>query len=378
MTSDILTYLRIIRKRFWLIALILVVTIGVILFNSSREKPVYRAYVKLQVIAPEPQEVSLFTPSRPVASREEIVTVQQQFDAALRSPYVAWQSIADLNLGISAAELLDGLTVFADGEFLHVTFVADNPMLVEAMATTQVENAFEYYAEARAKPSTVALQFIEQQLEIEEEDLAEAEAALLKFKIDHNVDSLPREITAIQDELRALRLERAKLVVECERAQAISDKYIEEAAETGSTEAAVNYQRLATAQDAAVAGILAQELAYDELIEQTEDDLVDLLKLTTDYDSMTRVVSRVKSNYNFLAAKGSEAQLKKTQATNVSFVQIIEPARMPDRPAPSRTPKLLAVGAIVSILGGVILAFILEFLSIMRASARTERAQSIK
>ena len=85
MAADTLAYLRIIGKRLWLIALILVVTIGAIPFNASRETPVYRAYVKRQVIAPEPQEVSLFSPSRPVASREEIVAVQQQFDAALRS-----------------------------------------------------------------------------------------------------------------------------------------------------------------------------------------------------------------------------------------------------------------------------------------------------
>ena len=378
MAADTLTYLRIIGKRLWLIVLIMVVTIGVILFNASRETPVYRAYVKLQVIAPESQEVSLFSPSRPVASREEIVAVQQQFDAALRSAYVAWQSIADLNLGISATEFLEGLTVYADGEFLNVTFVADNPLLVEAMATTQVENAFKYYAEIRSTPSSIALRFIQEQLSEEEKNLADADGALLEFRMDHGVDSLTREITAIQDELRALRLDRAKLVTEREKALAISAKYTEEAAETGSTETAVNYQRLAAGQDALVAGILAQEQAYDDLIQQTEDNLVDLLELTTEYESLRRVVNRAQSNYNFLAGKENEALLKKSQATNVSFVQIIEPARTPDRPAPSQTSKMLAVGAIVSLIGGVIVVFILEFLSVLRASARREKEQSIK
>ena len=369
MGTEILTYFRIIKKRWWLILLIAVVTTAVILLNSLRAKPVYRAYVKLQVIAPEPQEVSLFTETRSVGSREEIVAVQQQFDAALRSAYVAWQTIADLNLGISAAELLNGLSVYADGEFLHVTFVAENPMLVEAIATKHLENAFSYYAQIRAKPSTVALQFIQQQLAEEEKTLTSAQSALLEFKVAHNVDSLPREITAIQDQLRQLRLERAKLVSEREKAQAIGAKYLEEAAKTGSTEAAVNYQRLAAGQDATVAGIKAQETEYDKLIQQQEDTLVELLRLTTEYDILLRGVSRVQANYNFLTSKESEARLKGSQARNVSFIQIIEPARMPDRPAPSRTPKLLAIGALVSILGGIILAFILEFLSAQRAPA---------
>jgi len=99
-----------------------------------------------------------------------------------------------------------------------------------------------------------------------------------------------------------------------------------------------------------------------------------LLEFTTEYENLLRAVIRVQSNYNFLADKENEAQLKQTQATNVSFIQIIEPARMPDRPAASGTPKMLMVGTIVSLIGGVILAFILEFLSTLRASARQETA----
>ena len=372
MGAEILTYFRIIRKRWWLIVLIFVVTTAVILLNSVTAKPVYRAFVKLQVIAPEPQEVSLFAEARPVGSREEIVAVEQQFDAALRSAYVAWQTIHDLNLSITAAELLDGLSVFADGEFLNVTFVADNPMLVESIATKHVENGFGYYAEIRSKPSTVALQFIQLELAEAEKVLTTAQGALLEFKVEHNVDSLPREITAIQDQLRDLRLERAKLVAEREKAQAISDQYIEEATKTGSTEAAVNYQRLAANQDAIVAGIRAQEAEYDRLIAQQEAVLVELLDHTIEYESLLRAVSRVQSNYNFLTGKESEARLKQSQATNVSFIQIIEPARMPDRPAPSRTPRMLMVGTLVSLIGGIILAFILEFLSSLRAPVPKE------
>ncbi len=366
MGNETLSYLRIILRRWWVILLVLIVTVSVILFTSLRTKPIYRAYVKLQVIAAEPQEVSLFAQARPVATSEEIVSVQTQFDAALRSAYVAWQTIADLNLGISAAELLSGLTVSAEREFLNVTFVADNPMLVESIATKHVENAFKYYAEIRAKPSAVTLQFIQQQLVFEEKRLTDAQVALLAFKTTNSVDSLTREISAIQDQLRDLRLDRELLVVEQKKAEAIAAKYLEEAAATGSTESAVNYQRLAAAQDATVAGILAQQQEYDRLISQQEARLVALLKLTTEFDVLARAVTRVQTNYNFLASKESEARLKVDQATNVSFIQIIEPARMPDRPAPSRTPKMLTVGALVSVILGIMLAFILEFVSMLR------------
>lgn len=372
MVAEILTYLRIIGKRWWLITLIFIVTNSVILVNALKAKPVYQAYVKLQVIAPESQQVVLFSETKPVASRDEIVAVQVQFDAALHSPYVAWQTIADLNLGISAAELLEGLTVSAEEEFLHVTFVADNPMLVEAIATTHVENAFKYYAQIRAKSATVALQFIQQQLSDEEKALATAQNALLEFKLAHNIDSLPREIVAIQDQLRDLRLERAKLVAEREAAQAIVEKYRAEAAKDDAQKATVNYAALAFNQEVTVASILAREAEYDRLIAQREAVLEELLKLTTEYDELVRNVSRIQSNYNFLSDKENEAKLKQSQANNVSFIQIIEPARMPDRPAPSRTPKMLAVGSIVSLIAGIILAFMLEFIALLRASTQGE------
>ena len=42
MGAEILTYLRIITKRWWLIVLIFIATTAVILFNSLTAKPVYR------------------------------------------------------------------------------------------------------------------------------------------------------------------------------------------------------------------------------------------------------------------------------------------------------------------------------------------------
>jgi len=364
--GESLSYLRIIVKRWWLIVLILMVTCAAILFNSMTAKPVYQAYVKLQVIAAESQEVSLFAEASTAGSSEAIVAVQIQFDAALKSGYVAWQTINDLNLGIEATELLGGLSVSASGEFLNVSFQADDPLLVEAIATKHVENAFEYYSNIRAKPSTVALQFIREQLVLEEAALNSASSALLSFKTRNGLDSLPREITSIQDQLRDLRLERAKLTAEREKAEAAASTYLDEADKTGSVESAANYQRLAVGQATVVAGIRAQEAEYDRVISQQEARLVSLLNLTTEYDTLVRAVSRVQSNYNFLTGKESEAALKVSQATNVSFIQIIEPARVPDRPAKSQTPKMLMIGALVSIIAGIILAFILEFISLLR------------
>jgi uncharacterized protein involved in exopolysaccharide biosynthesis len=294
-----------------------------------------------------------------------------EFDNALHSYYVGWQTINDLNLGLSAAELLNGLTVSAEEEFLNVTFTADNPMDVEAIATRHVENAFKYYAQLRAKSATVALQFIQQQLSDEEKALATAQGELLTFKVTHNLDSLTDEVFALQSQLRQLELERAKLVIERERTTAVAAEYREKAANADPEKSPVDYATLAVGEDISIAGIRAEEAQYDKLIAEQTAKLVELLNLTVENDALLRTVSRIQSNYNFLADKENEARLKQSQANNVSFIQIVEPARMPDQPAPSRTPKMLAVGAVLSLIAGIILAFVLEFLSLLFASAQT-------
>lgn len=370
MAAEILTYLRIIRKRWWIVALLFITTIAVVLVSAVREKPVYQAYVKLQVIAPESQEVSLFTTVRTVTTSEQIVGVQVQFDSALHSYYVAWQTINDLNLGISAAELLEGLTVTAEEEFLNVTFTADNPINVEAIATRHVENAFKYYAQVRAKSATVALQFIQQQLSDEEKALAAARNELLAFKVAHNLESLSQEVLALQNQVRQLELERAKLVVERQSTEAMAAKYREQAAKADAEKSPVDYASLAIGEEISLAGIYAQEAQYDKLIEQQKARLEELLNLTVENDTLVQAVARIQSNCDFLADKETEARLKQSQANNVSFIQVVEPARMPDQPAPSRTPKLLAVGVVLSLIAGIILTFVAEFISLMVASAQ--------
>lgn len=378
--SEFNLYFRAIRKRWWVIVLLLFITVATILLSSLAEKPVYQTFMSVQVLPVEPQEVSLFGQLRVTSTQEEILLVEQQFISALRNGYVAWQTIADLDLGISAADLLNNISASVADDFIYITFQADDPLNIEAIANTHFENALAYYGQIRAKPSTVALNFIAQQLANEENNFKQAQTAFLQFKADNHVNDLNREILAVQDLIRNLRMERERMAMtkaqnekrrsETLAAAAAAYEEARSARSKGDREAESYYTNLARQYEAGAASdsveIAVNDLAltqYDQLITAKEQELADLIQLTAQYDYLERAVERVQSNYNFLLSKESEARLKQSQAANVSFIQIIEPPRTPDRPAPSRLPKLLAVGVVVSILGGVILAFVLELLS---------------
>ena len=76
----------------------------------------------------------------------------------------------------------------------------------------------------------------------------------------------------------------------------------------------------------------------------------------------TSQVVRAEGNYAFLENRENEARLRESQARSAGFIEVLEPARYPDQQAPSKLPRLVMLGSLLSLLAGVILAFVLEFL----------------
>lgn len=401
--NDFLVYFNIIFKRLWLIILLFVVTVGTILGLSYTAKPVYRSTVRLQVLATDSSDVSLFSTNKGTIPVDEIQQAQNDFIRALKSGFVAWQTIAALNLEISASDLLDGLSTAVEGEFIIVTIQSDDPGRAEAIATNQVNNALEYYRSVRATPSRVLLEFVSELLSDEQQKMVGAESSLLAFKQSHSLDSIKQETAALQDLIRKLMTDRDMARIEQDRASINAkiyrdqeakaleeEKKIEamEAQEGGAApltkqfyhDLAMQHQGRAINYEAQRDGHARSLEIYDEMIEERTAELNSLLKLYSENNALEREFSRATSNYGFLRDKQNEARLKQLQAERLGYIQISEPARKPDAPVASKTMQLAAVGGAISILAGFILAFLLEFLGSLRQAAREhqQREQQLK
>jgi uncharacterized protein involved in exopolysaccharide biosynthesis len=389
-------YFNIIWKRLWLIVLLVVVTEAVILGLSYTAKPVYRASVRLQVLATDSADVSLFTQYRSSSTVDEIQQAQSDFARALKSGFVAWKTIADLNLEIGALDLLAGLSTAAEGDFLIVVVESDDPGRAEDIANTQVNNALEFYRGVRATPSRVLREFVSELLASEKKSMLDAEKALLDFKQKYNLESIKQETTSLQDMIRSLKLERERAVIEQERAaifaqtyraeqKKANDKAEEIGAMTKDGEEAAPYTKkfyldLARQHEATALSYEAQRdgyarslAVYDKAIAERSDELRSLLGLYAEYNALERDLSRATNNYSFLWDKENEARLKQAQAERLGYIQITEPARKPDSPVPSKTLQLAAAGGAVSVLTGLVLAFLIEFLSSLGKAARKQR-----
>lgn len=378
-TTEFLVYWRVIRKRWWLIALLLSVTVAIIGVSKANEKPLYRSSARLQVVAAAPGEVSLFGQFRAAASRDEIIQAQADFIQTLYSDNVAFTTIAATGLGISPMALKANIVNSTDGAFINVTYAAVSPEEAEKVLATLIDQTLATYRQLQARPATVTREFLTGELETADQQVSEAREALVKFKQRHNLADLDREIFATQDVLRSLRSQRDNAQSQALQAQALVDFY------QAQVDAATNAADEATKREATATATfwLGQGRAYgDRLIEQQalaesmqiqleqlnqqiaarEAELASYIGLQSELAGINERLARAESNFNFLYGKQNEAILKENQALKSGFIQITNPVRTSDRPFRSSASRLLILGAVVSIVAGLVLVFLLEFI----------------
>ncbi|MCS7038848.1 MAG: hypothetical protein RMN24_01085 [Anaerolineae bacterium] len=386
-------YLRIVLRRWWLLVLLPTVAAGVILALVGTAPPEYMAYERLQVQVIDPQEVPLFTQTRVTTLNEQIQAVHDDFYDILRLPSVAWRTIADLNLSLSAEELIRRLDSQDRNNFITVTLRMPTPELAQQVLSRHVENAVTTYRSIRSRPAETSLGFIEAQLAEQARVLAASQKALQDFQLANEVGDLDREILAYQDLKRTLRNERDRSLTEAARNDRLAAQYealaretearIADLTATPAAEATLaatptadaaqttrevetlrelaRRQRL-TAADyrAAAEGHRAAAAEFDRQLAERQQELVYLLSLQERYKTLVDEVNRAAATYSFLADKANEARLKLNQGENIGFLQVVEPASLPQNPLPSRTPQLVLVGVLGGLLLAVILAFLLE------------------
>lgn len=397
------SFLQILRRRWWLLILLPIVTAAVILTVAGTAGPDYIASERLQINVVDPQEVPLFSQSRYTASSEQVQSVHDEFYDVLRLPSVAWRTIADLGLDLSALELIDRIDSQHQFDFVTVSARMSTPDLAQKVVTRHVENALEAYRTIRSTPAQTSRDFIEEQLAQQAQTLAAADEALQDFQLKNEVSDLERETLAYQDLLRTLRAQRDAAQVEATRNDRLAAEYRTLAGQTqkqisdlqagvpggvgavttptasqGSSpdllagiddETIASLQAQARQQSAAAsdyavaaAGHRAAIAEYDRQLTERQQQLIYLLGLQEQYRSLVNRLARAQDSFDFLADKADEARLKLMQGSNVGYLQVVDPAQLPDEALPSRTWQLLLVGVLISLVAAICLAFVLEVL----------------
>jgi uncharacterized protein involved in exopolysaccharide biosynthesis len=329
--QDLLRYFKIIRRWWWVVILLFGATVGTMLVVAFLTEVQYEATVTVQVSAPAPQEVPLYSEFGRQSVRDEIVRTRDSFRELLLEgdiPYRALEALPDIQM--RGGELRDRITIDIpeNSQLMHVRVRALDSETAALLANTLVETGLGRYGQLLAQPTANTRQFIERELEDTREELTAAEAELVQFKIANKIGNLN---------------------------SAISDHY--------SLGRSLMMQR-----DLAWAGGDRDKAqALEEIILKREAELQNMIGLSAEYYELADRVERVRATYDYLLDRRSEAQIKENQILAMGSIQIITPARPPQKPVSAIDSKLIVLGSVVSILAGVLLTFLLEYLEIAGA-----------
>jgi uncharacterized protein involved in exopolysaccharide biosynthesis len=322
--QELLIYWRVVKKRLWLIGLMVAATLGAMLLAFNLSKPVYRATIAFQVTAPLPAEVSLFSDFKMPYTRDEIVRTRSGFMTVLQSEFLAGQIIEELGIDMGADELLSQM-VMEPGEgndFDKLRITAHDPELAAAVANALLDKALLHFGEMSAGSLTANREFIQQQLVEIKADLDTARADLIQFQVENRIGSLSGFLDSQESLVTTLKSRHDQALAEGREATAAS---------------------------------------FEEIIATRERELQELVLLSAEYEVLKDTVHRIESTYANLLGKETEAIIKEDQVRSAKFVQVI-PAGVPSRPLPRLDVKVMLLGGIVSLALGIMLAFALEFL----------------
>jgi len=377
---ELIGLLRVLWRWLWLILSVTLVTVLGLGFRLRMTGPVYQAQVKVQLTAPQQEDVALFDRYRSTSLRDEITVARNNFIEVLQSREVYNRTIAQLGLkGEDAAYTLE-VRPLRDSDFIYIFVRGRTPELAAEIANTHVSAAITYYGEVRAKPATAAKNFLAEQLRIAEEEFRSAEKAFTEFQVENSIATLQTELTIYQKLVEQLQLERNRRMLEGPTSRAIQ-----------ATEALLDALRLererAYAQgdsemvkrfDEAIARYTAQledlrEMTsatahVDSILAKRRAELERLVMLGPGYNVLQENVRQARERYQLLLDKYTEAVLKENTVQAASFIQVVEPALAPARPAPTRMKTLLGLAVVGSLGLGVMLAFVLESLTSYQAA----------
>jgi capsular polysaccharide biosynthesis protein len=320
--QELLIYWQIVRKRLWLIGILVGTTLAVMLLGFYLAKPLYKASASFEVTAPLPAGVSLFQEYKTGSTREELFRTRNTYLAVLQSGLVLGQVIEEVGLEMEVSELLEKIAIQSDVEstFTEISVTVQDPRQAAAIANALLDKASQYFGEVGASSLTANKIFIQQQLQTTKEELDKEKAAFIQFKIENRVSSLEDLLQSQENLIRTLKI--------------------------GHDEA------LAAGREDIVPG-------YAQVIAERERELQGLILLQAEYETLKANVARVEAIYSTLLAKETEAKLKENEVFSATYIQMMS-AREPSSPLPRVDPKILILGGVGSLALGIMIAFILQ------------------
>jgi uncharacterized protein involved in exopolysaccharide biosynthesis len=285
--GEIFRYWNVIRRWWWVIVLLVGATVGTMLAIVLLSEPQYKAVATVRISAPPPQEVPLYSTSGRIALLDEIEQTRSSFSELLLEGDVAYRVLQDLpGVPMTGSELKQGTVVDIPpgSNLMRISVKAPDAELAALLANAVTEAGLNQFAELAAQPTAGTRKFIEQQLQVAQEQYANAETELTQFQVTNKIGSLNTAIDRQYDIIKVLKTQRDQTQLD---------------------------------------GDTAKRTALDQIILEREAELQNLIGLSSEYYTLQGRVDRARDTYNFMLNKLAEAQIKEAQILELGSIQII-------------------------------------------------------
>ena len=317
---------RILWRWKWLIIACVLTAGTAVWLGLSNAVPVYQASTVLRFGVPDRTTVELVPDYDFVDSRAEVVRAINNFLDVAQQPGVYDKTKETLGLEGADADYQINIDSSNDSDFVEISIETESALLAASIVNTHAQFAIETFGDIRSKDPQSSKETFDVQLIEAEEARNSAEEDFTDFRREHGVTFLETDINVVESSLIQLTAEQSKLI----------------------------------ARDPV--GQSPQVIQLETRIAEQRARLDMLSQLAPEYTNLEAVVATRRENYQQLLERSTEASQKTGLAQSANFIQVATPSVVPTEPVDKATRLLLL--AIIGSLGmGILLAFMLEYLT---------------
>jgi len=390
----LLDYTSVLQRRWRVVVVLAALVFVVTTFYTFLQTPVYEAAVTMRVGAkPETSAEVLDKP------RDRYFSIESEMQVLL-STEVAREASSQLNEADLVNHVIRQVRFLGEGtSMLQLTVQHNDPSVARNVANALADAYQEYNRKTKTQEAASTLVYIEEQLKAVGRQLDRSEQELQSFKIRTGLERLSTEGRTLVESAVDLEKQRAELQLRRKRIagyvaslksgradftaaydvagvpelitavmelrakrMAMLQKYTEKHPAVIEIDAQLRQatENIAELARSAVRGIDRQIGEIDQRLSKSTQHLA---KVPEDELELVRLTRENQVNaelYSSLLQRQQETRIR--EASTSSNVEIVSRAELPESPVKPNKKKNLAMGLLLGLLGGVGLAFFLDYL----------------
>ncbi|WP_226624016.1 GumC family protein [Alloyangia pacifica] len=368
-----------VRRRLGLIALIFLVGTAISVFFALNQPKLYEATAVLQIedaqVAPNPTSTSSAadTASRRVQlieqrimSRDNLMRIMQEYQLFMDDPEMPMnQRVSQMRESASIQEIRANPNVYMPQNApsgLMITVLLDDPQKAADVANELMHSVIDLSRSRSETRARDALAFFEAEEARVETEIEAMDARIAEFK-KQNSEALPSGLTAMRDQLGTLEDNKLQLDRDIVAMQANSARQRED----------VQTRQLALLQE--------QKQLIAMRIDGIEDTIRRAPEVERELSGLERERTQLQDQYSVITRRKADAemgQMLEDRQQSDRF-EVLETALVPEVSASQSRRKLVAAGAVASLIAGLITAFGAEMMNpALRSAAQMERVLGVQ